>query len=318
MARRRPDRRLVLPILLVGVLLPGKAAKAQDLGHRLLGTLGLDAGAQTEPGLYVGDRIVYYHANRARDRAGNLLPLEGFALDALANAIGVVGTIELPWANTYLTASLGLPLARLKVNRDNPEVRVDSFGLTDVYLKPLQVGWRASGFNVVVSYGLYIPTGRFRLEEQGRLSSGQFTHQLSAGGRVSFDRDKRWFFSVLATYELNTRKLGLDLTRGDTVQLQGGTGVRLARIVELGLAGYALWQVRDDRGADLPPALRGAREQAYGLGPEISVTLRAIGANLRLRYVWDLAARTRPEGRILVLGVSFTAWRSQRSKGDKP
>jgi hypothetical protein len=82
------------------------------------------------------------------------------------------------------------------------------------------------------------------------------------------------YISGLASYDLNRRARGIDLTRGDTVQFQGGAGKTLG-IVDFGLVGYALWQVRDDRGNDLPESVRGARDRAFGLGPEIDFTLCA-------------------------------------------
>jgi hypothetical protein len=105
---------------------------------------------------------------------------------------------------------------------------------------------------------------------------------------VYFDRAKTWHISELASYDLNQRKQGIDLTRGDTVQVQGGTGKTLG-IVDMGLAGYALCQVRDDRGNALPEALRGARDRAFGLGPEVDITL----APIRSRITFALLSRHR-------------------------
>jgi len=80
-------------------------------------------------------------------------------------------------------------------------------------------------------------------------------------------------------------------------------------MLDVGIAGFALWQVADDRGPDLPPALRGARERVLGIGPEIGITIPALRAKLTARYEWDLGARARPEGQVLVASLSFLAWR---------
>ena len=77
----------------------------------------------------------------------------------------------------------------------------------------------------------------------------------------------------------------------------------------MGVAGYGLWQVRDDRGADLPAALRGLRDQDFGLGPEIDVTLAPIRSRFTLRYCRDVRAVARPLGTILVVGVTIVARR---------
>jgi hypothetical protein len=85
--------------------------------------------------------------------------------------------------------------------------------------------------------------------------------------------------------------------------------VRFNRSVEAGVSINALWQARDDRGADIPPALRGARDRVFGLGPEAAVRIPAIRAQLRARYVWDLDVVSRPKGALLVVGLNVLALR---------
>jgi hypothetical protein len=97
---------------------------------------------------------------------------------------------------------------------------------------------------------------------------------------------------------------------GDLVQVQGGMGVSLLnRRLDLGIVGFALSQVRDDRGADVPPVLRGARDEAYGLGPEIVLSLRPLPARMRLRYERDVTVKSRPQGEIFLFSLEFAAWR---------
>jgi hypothetical protein len=105
---------------------------------------------------------------------------------------------------------------------------------------------------------------------------------------------------------LNTRQRGIDITRGDLVQIQGGIGTSLLRkLAETGIAGYALWQVRDDRGTALPPVLAGARDRVYGLGPEGAMLIKAMHGQVRVRYEWDFGVRARPQGHIFAAGINF-------------
>jgi hypothetical protein len=79
---------------------------------------------------------------------------------------------------------------------------------------------------------------------------------------------------------------------------------RLNRGLEAGVAAYALWQVRPDRGVDIPPVLRGARDRAYGLGPEVAAMIKPIHSQIRARYEWDLGVRSRPRGDLFVIGLN--------------
>jgi len=136
---------------------------------------------------------------------------------------------------------------------------------------------------------------------------------------ISFDRDG------LADVAIEPVKLGwrlphvdvvggydVDVTRGQTVQVQGGIGGRFLRIVDLGVASYALWQTGRDRGSDLPPALTGQRERAVGVGPEIDVLLPWIRSRLTMRYEWEVTGRARLDGSILVVGLGFAARQPER------
>ena len=84
----------------------------QELGNKILGTLGLLAGSQPNSGFYVADRFLGYSANDLIDRNGRHIPV-GLDLDAVANAMGIQLTFKLPWRMTYMNASLGFPAAHV-------------------------------------------------------------------------------------------------------------------------------------------------------------------------------------------------------------
>jgi hypothetical protein len=185
----------------------------------------------------------------------------GLQASAFENVFGVSGRYELPRVKTTIGATVTMPVARVSVSTDDPRASLDDYdyGFGDLYVQPLELGWRPFGHDVVAGYAFYAPTGRREPGGRGGVGNGHFTHELSAGGTIYFDRARRWKLSALASYLHNERKLDVDLTRGDTVQLQGGSGVELARMLDVGVAGYALWQVTDDKGSALPPVLAGAR-----------------------------------------------------------
>lgn len=288
------------------------APAQQDLGHKTLGTLGLRAGAQVEPGVYLADRFVGYSAHEVYDRRGERLDV-GLDLGAAAGAIGVKAVFRLPVLDTHWSLAIGVPAARVSARTERPEASVDRFGLGDVFLQPAQLGWRLPHLDVVTGYALYVPTGRFEPRTGGGISQGHVTHELSLGGALYFDRARTWHLSALAAYDLNQRKRGLDLTRGDTVRIQGGAGKRFLRIFEAGVVGYALFQVRDDRGEDLPVVLRGARDRAFGLGVEVNALIPPLRSQLSIRWAHDVSVRSRTLGQILVVGWTFVAWTPGRA-----
>jgi hypothetical protein len=227
----------------------------------------------------------------------------------LANAVGASYTTALR-NSMFLTMTIGAPIAKVKRSvASRPEIGVDRLGLGDPYIQPFRLGWRKGRFDLVTSYGIYLPIDRSALAGGKGVSSGQITQEFSGGGSVFF-RDRNHFLTGLASYQLYARQRGIDITRGDTIQMQGGIGTKFFReLAETGIVGYALWQVRSDRGAELPPLLTGARDRVYGFGPEAAMLVKAIQGQLRVRYEWDVGVRARPQGHIFVVGISFLVHR---------
>ncbi|AKF03593.1 SphA family protein [Sandaracinus amylolyticus] len=303
-------RGLSRALLVVATLLTSAPAAAQDLGHRLIGTQGLHAGRLREPGLYVADQLGYYHADTLRDREGAVVPIEDLRVDALANALGLSLVVELPDELTHVAITAAVPLARASLSADVPEASLDNAGLGDVYVQPLSLGWRLPHVDVVTGYALYLPTGLFRLGEGG-ISSGHITHELSLGTTIFADDERRYFASAMASYDLHQTKNAIDIRRGDTLTIQGGIGATLFELVDVGVVGAALWQTRDDEGADVPLVLQGARDRVLALGGEISVALPSIPGRIGARYVHELDVRSRTEGQVLAFQLALVAWRPE-------
>ncbi len=279
-------------------------AQAQDLGHRFPAGAGMDAGTQAEPGVYVVDRFVMFSSTELHDRDGNVIPVAGFDLDAYGNAFGLAGTTKL--GSIYLSAAFAVPIVKLSVSIEQPAASVDRLGLGDIFVEPFKLGARFSRIDVVGAYSLYAPTSQGESTGVGR---PQWSEQVSAGGAIFFDDRRRWRVSALASYLHNHKKRDIEIVRGDSVLVQGGVGGRVYDGLELGVAGYALWQVTDDRGADLPPQLSGASERAFGLGPELGLLVPPLRSRVSARIEWDIDGKARPVGTMVVVGIAVLAVR---------
>ena len=299
-----------LPLL----LLAGRALAAQQqLGYKLLGSAGIDAGAQSLPGLYVIDRVLDYSAHELRDRQGNVLRINGLDIHAIGNGVGASFTVK-PARAPYLSFAFGIPVARIRVNSDEPAASLNGYGFGDVFVQPIKAGWRERHFDVVAAYMVYAPTGRFEPGSGRGPGSGYWTNQFSAGGAVYADSARTYRASALMSLEVNSRKRGIDIRRGDMLQVQGGAGATVMKVVTLGVAGFALWQVTPDRGTEIPPRLRGQRSRTFGLGPEIDLMIPRWKTRAELRVERELAVTSRPRGRVIAFGLSWLAWMPERRR----
>jgi hypothetical protein len=296
------------PVPAIALLLAcGSASAQQAVGHKVGGTLGLGAGSQPDPGVYLVNQFVDYAAERLIGPQGNVVPL-GLRLNALSEALGIGGTCKVPSLATYVSASIGVPMAHVSLNTHRPEASLDLFGLGDLYVQPLRLGWRFARFDVVLGYGFYAPTAPHEPGGTDGVGSAQWTHEASLGGTLTLDRHRIWALSALASYEVNQRKLDADVTRGQSLQIQGGLGAKVRPYLDVGVAGYGFWQVTLDRGNDLPQVLRAMRDTAYGAGPEIDVTIAPIRGDVSVRYEHDVSVRARPHGQVFVIQLVVAAW----------
>jgi hypothetical protein len=290
--------------LVAALLSPASGAQGIDVGNKLPASEGLKAGSPSAPGLYIGDRFVFYSAGRLLDRNGERVPID-IALRAWGNEFGLNWVFALPGLHTSYAVSFALPLARVHANTDRADTNVDKFGLGDAYFSPFRLGWRGKRVEAQLGYGLYVPTGKFEPGGHDGVGRGQWTHQVEFGATVYFDRAQSWHLSALAGFLANGPKRVVDITRGASLQVQGGAGKTLARIVDIGVTGYASWQVTDDRGADLPAVIRGVRDRVYSLGPELDVAIRRIRTRLTLRFQTEIGVRAGPSGQIVLAEATF-------------
>lgn len=306
---RLPSRARVAALAVACLAYALPASAQQDLGHKVLGTLGLRAGTQQDPGVYVADRVVFYRADRVVDRNGDRIPID-VDIDAFAIGVGAGAVFRIAPLSTYVGASVGVPFAHVRTSTSRPEASTDRFGLGDLYVQPIRLGWRLGGHvDAIAGYGFYAPTGEFEPGLRTGIGRGYWAHEPFAGGTVYFDRRGGWNLSALASYDFNGKKRGIDITRGETLQIQGGAGAPVFRIVEVGIAAYAQWQVRDDRGEDLPEVLRGARDRVFGLGPEVAVTIPVLRSRVSARWEHDVYTRSRPVGQVFVVGLTIAVWK---------
>lgn len=278
-----------------------------DFGHRILGTVGMDAGSQPLAGVYAGERLIHYRSNEWRNQSGQSITRPGFSSEAFASITGVSASFKVA-DGFYYSAALAAPVVGVRRSTVEPPTNFEDFGFGDLFIEPLMLGWRLGRADVTASYALYAPTGQI-----GRLGLGQsqWTQQVSVGGTAFFDDERAWRLSALTSYNLYGQKQSLDVRQGDTVQIQGGLGGRFFGLLDAGVAGYALWQVTQDQGQAIPPALRGRSEFVAGIGPELGITIPSLGSRLTARYEWDLAAESRLYGQVLVVSLSVAGWRPE-------
>ena len=289
---------------LLAIALPGRA---QFAGHNTKGDMGLNAGSQAPPGLWVVPMVYAYSADTLRDGNGDrFAPLGGGgSIDTEAAVLGLLYTTEYKilggsygfsvWPSVTNNA-LGLPILPTDVGA--------STGLGDLYIQPMVLGWNTQRADFTAGLGVYAPVGEFDIEGDSNRGLGMWSYEIFGGTTLYLDEAKTWNLAALAAYETHGKKDGTDIRVGDILTIEGGLGKSfMDGSVNIGLAFYGQWKITDDDiGIALPPGsnvVNTSKFRVFGFGPEVTLPLASkakLFGFLTLRYFWETGARSTLEG----------------------
>jgi hypothetical protein len=317
MKRHTNARTGLILIVTVGALL-GVQARSGEIGHYAPGVANIRDYTVPEPGFYAAMYDYWYWTGQLNDRNGNKVnsitinprggPGVTLAVDVDVDlyALSPMFIWVSDWkifgakyaayvAPSFSTSSIGASLATASnrgINRN-----IDSeFGVGDLFVQPLWLGWGQKHWDFALGYGFYAPTGRYNtqtivlpvvgpitVDSVDNIGLGFWEHQIQ--GAVSWYpwEDKRMAVSGVLTYGIPRNKEGFDLTPGQNLTLNWGISQYLPLtkdqklLLEVGPAGYSSWQITDDSGSD-------ARN------PSVHDQVHAVGGQLGLTYVpWELS-----------------------------
>jgi len=211
--------------------------------------------------------------------------------------------IGVPIVNTSIQAALSTS------TRFGREIDESHWGLGDIYLKPLWLGWNFKHFSVSSGYGLYVPTGKYDDGNNDNTGLGFWTHEFQAGVTWYPWAHQGTAVMINGTYEIHTKKDDVDITPGDRFSLDWGVSQYLPiskdekLLAELGVTGYSQWQVKSDSGTDVNANLS-AKDEVHGIGGQIGLAYVPWNASLTFKYVQEYDARARFEGKLFTLNFA--------------
>jgi len=295
--RRAPS--LIAIVMLLGCLYLPRVASAQLNGQNIKGDAGLKSGSQAPPGAYVAVPLWFYTADEVKNRNGETVlsgKLDAAVFGAALNVVTskkLVGAnygflVVLPWANNRVQGAEDFD--------SNPGV-----GLTDMYVQPINLGWHTPRADVILAYGLYLPTGRYENGADNNTGLGMWAQEFLAGTTLYLNPARSLHAATTATFNVQSKKRDSSTKVGNILNLEGGAGADfLGGGLTAGLAYYGTFKVSDDQfDSPLAQLLIRGRNRVWGLGPEVTLAIAAnktVYGFVTVRYQWELAARTATQG----------------------
>lgn len=279
------------------------ASHADFLGNNTTGDYGIGSGTQPDPGVYLNFFYLDYSADTLRDQDGNSYgvdPARQGDLDVNAWGAGLIFVSErkLFGGNYGFQFWPSVSNNKLEIPILGQEQKTD-MGFGDLYIQPINLGWKVPQADFTAGLGLYVPTGSYDVEADDNNGSGMWGFELFAGTTVYLDKAKTWSLAATAFYEIHSEKKDSDIRVGDILTIEGGLGKSfMDGLMTVGVAYFAQWKLTDD---DLGSEVSGRlpRFRTFGVGPEVTVPIaskRKLYGLLNFRYLFETGARSTVEG----------------------
>jgi len=323
----------------VVLVVTANAANAAEIGHYAGGLMNIRDFFVPEPGIYGVLYNYYYKTDRLNDRNGHEVdsvtigPAGGVTIGVEPDVDVYVLAPVLMWVTpyeilgaryaafitpTFANAGVGASLNTESGRGLDPSA--SQFGVGDLFVQPLWLGWPLEHWDLSLGWGFYAPTGEYdvetvdfpkigprKFEAADNIGLGFWTNQFQAAVAWYPWTNKATAVTAALTYEINSEKQHYDLTAGDNLSLNWGISQYLPLtedmnwLTELGPAGYSTWQVSSDSGRD---AQNSVRDQVHGVGWQVGLTNVAWASALNIHYFYEVAAEDRFEGHVLGLSVA--------------
>ncbi len=275
---------------------------AGETGHYVCGVEGIKLGTVAPPGFYYKIYNVFYNTHAIKDNHGDLVHLRPDIQDYIMVHRPIWVTEYIILGGHYFTTLL-LPFAYADFRIRETKTSDSRWSYGDMCFEFFGLSWNNQRWDGIFSLSVYMPTGGHSRYQPASLGKDFWTMMFSSGGTYFFDINKMWALSVLTRYEVHSRKHRDHVRPGQDFSLDWALSRKVAGLWDIGVTGYAHWQITDDRGRD---ANRFAHihDRVFAAGPEVSMYVPFLRVTCQLRHQIEFGARDRSQGAIT--NMSFT------------
>jgi hypothetical protein len=277
------------------------AGSAGETGHYTGGIEGIKLATAPPPGFYYKVYNVFYYSDQYRSYRNSQRVRPDIQNFVMVHRPIWVTNLKILGAD-YITTIL-IPITYADVSIREAKLHDKSWALGDIAVEPFCLDWHEDRWDAMFSLAAYIPTGKHSTRKIALPGKGFWTLLVTLGPTLYLDDDKTWAISTLMRYELHSKKHYENIRPGQNISFDACLSKSLGRLWEIGLCGYAQWQVTDDRGKDIYYN-KNIHDRVFGIGPEIGIYVPFLDLKFQFRNQIEFGARDRTEG--VITNLSFT------------
>ncbi len=284
-------------------------ARGQIRGSYTPGGAAVNSGALPDAGLTYQAVVQPYSFDETKGADGSRLPLNGKVSVFIDQNIFVwVSKLTILGGTYAATANLEITSSSLTLVRFGAPASTSGFG--DSEFSPLTLGWQRPRADLLASYSVMVPTGRFHDGATDNTGAGYWGHFLSVGQTVYITADKGTAVSAYEVYEFHGTQKDTDVRSGQTFDIDYSVTQMLPltpdkqTLLQVGLVGYGQYQTTDTR-RPLAIGVDG-RYKVNALGVTAGVVLPERKVSLNVEFFKEFANRSTVEGRSLQISAGVT------------
>lgn len=294
----------VCVLLLAIISLP---ALAQERGQYIPGFSGLNSGIQAPEGITYANIFIWYPTTRFKDRNGGTVPID-FDLDLIADFNLLAYTTKAKFLGANVGMAVAVPIVNTPVSLPRLDADISPTGIGDIYVEPINLGWKLKRADVRAAYGFVAPTGKFGTPSE-TTTTDYWGHEITAASTFYLDKTKLTQVSISTNWEFHQKKRHEDLKVGNNMTLEAGLGKIFVKnqgkqLIQFGAVGYAEFQLTKDSGTAVPVLIPNNKDRVFAIGPEFGVILPTRKFNFLVRVLPEFGAHNRTQGVTVVFGVA--------------
>jgi len=115
--------------------------------------------------------------------------------------------------------AVGVPIVNTPVSLPRLSLGVSPTGVGDMYVEPINLGWKRKKADVKVAYGFVAPTGRYGATSD-KTTTDYWGHEITFASTTYLDKTKLTQFSFNTNWEFHQKKRHEDLKVGNNMLLK--------------------------------------------------------------------------------------------------
>jgi hypothetical protein len=281
---------MLATVLLSPVALTGTALATEGGGGAYPnGAEDFMAGALPPPGMYFKNYLTYYTAKKFKDNDGNDL-ISDFNLKVTADVFRFIYVTNYKILGANWAIHAFIPVAYEDVELGG---RSDNrFGLGDIIVNPIILGWHSKNFHVTTGLDIYIPTGAYDEDRLANLGRNYWTFEPVLA--MTYLSDGGFEISAKFMYDFNTKNGDTEYQSGQEFHTDYTIGYHLNKQWAMGIGGYYYDQTTNDKLDGNVLGNGGFEGRVFAVGPVVQYGYKNM--SFTLKWQPELEARNKPEG----------------------